>query len=44
MAESIARYDAADVMEVFSAGLAPLGFLPTFTTQTLEKMATPRRT
>jgi arsenate reductase (thioredoxin) len=37
MAESIARYDAADVMEVFSAGLTPLGFLPNLTTETLEK-------
>jgi protein-tyrosine-phosphatase len=37
MAESIARYDAADVMEVFSAGLTPLGFLPSLTTETLEK-------
>jgi protein-tyrosine-phosphatase len=37
MAESIARYDAADVMEVSSAGLTPLGFLPPLTTETLER-------
>jgi arsenate reductase len=35
MAESIARHDAADVIEPFSAGLSPLGFLPPLTTQTL---------
>lgn len=35
MAESIARRDAADVIEPFSAGLSPLGFLPELTTQTL---------
>lgn len=35
MAESIARHDAADVIEPFSAGLSPLGFLPELTTQTL---------
>ena len=35
MAESIARRDAADVIEACSAGLAPLGFVPALTTQTL---------
>lgn len=35
MAESIARRDAAEVIEPFSAGLTPLGFLPALTTQTL---------
>lgn len=35
MAESIARHDATDVIEPLSAGLTPLGFLPTLTTQTL---------
>ncbi len=35
MAEAIARYDAADVMEASSAGLSPLGFLPELTKQTL---------
>jgi protein-tyrosine-phosphatase len=37
MAESIARYDAADVMDASSAGLAPLGFIPALTTETLLK-------
>jgi arsenate reductase (thioredoxin) len=35
MAESIARRDAADVIEACSAGLTPLGFLPVLTMQTL---------
>ncbi len=35
MAESIARHDASDVIEPFSAGLSPLGFLPALTTETL---------
>jgi protein-tyrosine-phosphatase len=35
MAESIARHDAPDVIEPFSAGLSPLGFLPPLATQTL---------
>ena len=35
MAESIARRDAADVIEASSAGLTPLGFLPALTMQTL---------
>jgi protein-tyrosine-phosphatase len=35
MAESIARRDAADVIEACSAGLSPLGFVPMLTTQTL---------
>ena len=37
MAESIARYDAADVIDASSAGLTPLGFLPSLTTETLSK-------
>jgi protein-tyrosine-phosphatase len=35
MAESIARRDAADVIEARSAGLCPLGFVPDLTRQTL---------
>ena len=35
MAESIARRDAADVIEACSAGLSPLGYVPALTTQTL---------
>jgi protein-tyrosine-phosphatase len=35
MAEAIARYDAADVIEASSAGLSPLGFIPELTKQTL---------
>jgi len=35
MAEAIARYDAADVMEVSSAGLHPLGYIADLTKQTL---------
>ena len=37
MAEAIARYDAADVIEPSSAGLSPLGFIPELTKQTLIK-------
>jgi protein TonB len=37
MAEAIARCDASDVIEAFSAGLAPLGFVAEMTTQTLIK-------
>jgi len=33
--EAIARYDAADVIEPFSAGLSPLGSIPEETKQTL---------
>jgi protein-tyrosine-phosphatase len=35
MAEAIARYDAADVIEPCSAGLSPAGFIPELTKQTL---------
>jgi arsenate reductase (thioredoxin) len=35
MAESIARRDAADVIDACSAGLSPLGYVPVLTTQTL---------
>lgn len=37
MAEAIARREASDVMEISSAGLFPLGFLPEMTTQTLTR-------
>ena len=37
MAEAIARYDAADVMEPSSAGLSPLGYLAELTKQTPRK-------
>jgi protein-tyrosine-phosphatase len=36
MAEAIARYDAADVMEASSAGLSPLGFIPDLTQKILK--------
>ena len=39
MAEAIARYDAADVMEASSAGLYPLGYIAELTKQTLMKNA-----
>lgn len=37
MAEAIARYDAADVIEPSSAGLFPLGYIAGLTKQTLMK-------
>lgn len=37
MAEAIARYDAADVIEPFSAGLSPLGYIADLTKQTLMR-------
>ena len=37
MAESIARRDAADVIDGSSAGLSPLGFVPELTKQTLTQ-------
>jgi protein-tyrosine-phosphatase len=37
MAEAIARYDAADVMDASSAGLYPLGYVAELTKQTLMK-------
>ncbi len=37
MAEAIARYDAADVMEPSSAGLVPLGYIADLTKQTLSR-------
>ncbi len=37
MAEAIARYDAADVIEAFSAGLFPLGYVAELTKQTLVR-------
>jgi protein-tyrosine-phosphatase len=37
MAEAIARYDAADVIEPHSAGLRPLGQIAELTEQTLMK-------
>ena len=36
MAEAIARYDAADVVEASSAGVSPLGFIPELTQKTLK--------
>jgi len=35
MAQAIARYDAADVIDASSAGVAPLGFIPDLTKRTL---------
>jgi len=35
MAEAIARYDAADVIDASSAGVSPLGFIPDLTKRTL---------
>jgi len=35
MAEAIARYDAADVIDGSSSGLSPLGFIPDLTKRTL---------
>ena len=35
MAEAIARYDAADVIEAFSAGLSPMGSIAEQTKETL---------
>lgn len=37
MGEAIARKDAADVMESFSAGIFPLGMIPELTRTTLAK-------
>jgi protein-tyrosine-phosphatase len=37
MAEAIALYDAADVMDASSAGLYPLGYIADLTKQTLMK-------
>lgn len=37
MAEAIALYDGADVMEASSAGLSPLGYVADLTKQTLVK-------
>lgn len=37
MAEAIARYDAADVIDPSSAGVSPLGFIPDLTKRTLTK-------
>jgi arsenate reductase len=37
MADAIARQEASDVMNVDSAGLVPLGYVPELTTSTLEK-------
>lgn len=41
MAEAIARRDAADVIEPYSAGLTPLGFVPELTKQTLTNNGYP---
>ena len=37
MAEAIAHYDAADVIEPASAGLSPLGYIADLTKQTLMR-------
>src|SRR5258708_4852626 len=37
MAEAIARHDAPDAIEAFSAGLAPIGFIPWLTKLTLRR-------
>ena len=37
MAEAIARYDGADVIEPHSAGVSPLGFIANLTRETLMK-------
>src|SRR5882762_492532 len=37
MAEAIARIDAPDAIEAFSAGLAPIGFVPWLTRLTLRR-------
>jgi TonB family protein len=37
MAEAIARVDAFDTIDAFSAGLAPIGFVPEMTKQTLTR-------
>jgi protein-tyrosine-phosphatase len=37
MAEAIARYDAADVIEASSAGLSPMGLIPEQTKETLAQ-------
>jgi len=37
MAEAIARVDAADAIDAFSAGLAPIGFIEELTRETLKK-------
>jgi arsenate reductase len=37
MAEAIARQEAADVMEISSAGLMPMGYVPQMTLQTLTR-------
>src|SRR5690348_1778341 len=39
MAEAIARLDAPDAIDAFSAGLMPIGFVPELTKQTLMKNA-----
>ena len=41
MAEAIARYEAPDVLEVTSAGLAPLGSVAALSLQTLKKNGYP---
>jgi arsenate reductase len=41
MAEAIARKEASDVLEITSAGLVPMGYLPEMTLQTLERNGYP---
>src|SRR5450755_4789821 len=37
MAEAIARKEASDILEITSAGLTPMAYLPKMTLQTLER-------
>jgi len=37
MAEAIARKEAGDILEISSAGLVPMGYLPKLTLQTLQR-------
>jgi arsenate reductase len=37
MAEAIARRDASDILEIASAGLFPMGYVPEMTLQTLAR-------
>jgi arsenate reductase len=37
MAEAVARKEASDILEITSAGLTPMGFLPELTLETLKR-------
>lgn len=41
MAEAIARKEAADILEITSAGLYPMGYLPELTVETLKRNGYP---